>query len=318
MSTKIVVLDGYTLNPGDLSWHGLRSLGDADIFERTTPDEIVARARGASVILTNKVPLRSPTLEQLPDLRFVGVLATGYDIVDVEAARKRGIPVSNVPTYGTHSVAQFAFALLLELCHRVQQHADDVREGGWKKRSEWSYHLSPLTELAGKTMGLIGFGRIGRQVAAIARAFGMEVAASDPMLKPEDGVESLSIEDVLRRSDAVSLHCPLTPDTRGLINADRLALMKPSAFLINTARGPLIVEQDLADALNGQKLAGAAVDVLPVEPPDSSPLFGARNCIVTPHIAWATKEARARLMDIAVDNVRAFLAGKPANVVNGL
>lgn len=316
MAERIVVLDGYALNPGDLSWDALSELGTLEVHDRTEGGEILARAQGAAVVLTNKVPLRAETLAKLPDLRFVGVLATGHDVVDSAEAAKRGIPVSNIPTYGTNSVAQFAFALILELCHHVQRHSDDVSAGGWMKRNEWSYHLFPLIELTGKTLGLIGCGRIGRQTAVLARAFGMEVIAADPMLKPEDGIEKVSIDEVLRRSDFVSLHCPLTPETRHLVNAERLALMKPSAYLINTSRGPLVVEQDLADALNSEKLGGAAVDVLPVEPPESSPLFTARNCLVTPHIAWATKEARARLMDIAVENVRAFLAGKPQNVVN--
>jgi glycerate dehydrogenase len=317
MPAKIVVLDGYTLNPGDLTWDGLRSLGKLELHDRTAPGDIAARSEGAQVLLTNKTPLRSETLETLPDLRFIGVLATGYDVVDVKAAARRGIPVSNVPTYGTHSVAQFAFALLLELCHRVQRHSDDATSGGWQRQADWSYHLSPLVELQGKTMGLIGIGRIGRQTGVIARAFGMNVIAADPMVKDEPGIESVALDELLRRADVISLHCPLTPETQGIINADRLAMMKPSAFLLNTARGPLVEEQALAGALNSGGIAGAGIDVLPVEPPRSeSPLFKAKNCIVTPHIAWATKEARARLMDIAVGNVRAFLSGKPVNVVN--
>jgi glycerate dehydrogenase len=317
MPAKIVVLDGYTLNPGDLSWDQLHELGETVIHDRTPAEEIVSRSTSAQVLLTNKTPLRAGTLSQLPDLRFVGVLATGYDVVDIKAASERGIPVSNVPTYGTNSVAQFAFALLLELCHHTAAHAHDASNGGWIRRAEWSYHFHPLVELAGKTMGLIGYGRIGRQTGLIARAFSMEVIAADPMLRPEDGVESVSIDELLRRADVVSLHCPLTPETRGLMNEERLSLMKPSAFLINTSRGPLIDEHALAAALNEGRLAGAGVDVLPVEPPaEPSPLMQAKNCLVTPHIAWATKEARARLMQTAVDNVKAFLAGAPANVVN--
>jgi glycerate dehydrogenase len=316
MTEKIVVLDGYTLNPGDLSWDALRELGNVEVHDRTFAGDVVTVARDAAVVLTNKVPLRAEALARMPQLRFISVLATGYDIVDTQEAFRRNILVSNMPTYGTNSLAQFAFALTLELCHHAQRHADDVRAGGWTKRGEWSYHLFPLVELAGKTMGLIGYGRIGRQVGVLARAFGMQVLAADPRLKAEEGVEVASIEDVLRRSDVVSLHCPLTPETRGLINAERLALMKSSAFLINTSRGPLVIEQDLADALNKHQLAGAGVDVLPVEPPDGSPLMAACNCIVTPHLAWATKEARARLMEITVENVRSFLAGQPQNVVN--
>jgi glycerate dehydrogenase len=319
MPAKIVVLDGFTLNPGDLDWDALRSLGDVEVHDRTPAAEIAGRSQDADVLLTNKTPLRADTLAQLPKLRFIGVLATGYDVVDVKAAAERGIPVSNVPTYGTHSVAQFAFALLLELCHRVQRHADDAASGGWQKQAEWSYHLSPLVELQGKTMGLIGFGRIGRQTGTIARAFGMTVVAADPALRDEPGVEAVSLDDLLRRADVISLHCPLTPETRGIVNAERIGRMKPNAFLLNTARGPLVDETALAEALNSGRIAGAGIDVLPVEPPVAdSPLFTARNCIVTPHIAWATKEARARLMDIAVENVRGFLAGKPVNVVNGV
>jgi glycerate dehydrogenase len=295
----------------------MRELGVLEAHDRTPASEILSRAEGARVLLTNKTPLRADVLARLPDLRFISVLATGYDIVDVEEASRRKIPVSNVPTYGTYSVAQFAFALILELCHRVQRHADHVRGGGWTERAEWSYHLHPLVELEGKTLGLIGFGRIGRQTAAIGTALGMRVIAADPALTPADGVESVSVEDVLRNSDVVSLHCPLTPETRNLLDAARLALMKSSAFLINTARGPLVDEAALADALNNGRLAGAALDVLPVEPPAGpGPLFDSRNCIVTPHIAWATKEARERLMGTTVGNVRAFLNGAPVNVVN--
>lgn len=319
MSVKIVVLDGYTLNPGDLSWDALRSLGDLEVHDRTAAAEILKRSEGAQVLMTNKTPLRSETLQQLPDLKLIAVLATGYDVVDIRAAADRGIPVSNVPTYGTHSVAQFAFALILELCHRVQRHSDDATSGGWQRQGEWSYHLSPLIELQGKTMGLIGFGRIGRQTAVVARALGMEVIAADPMLRDEPGVRSVSLEELLKTSDVISLHCPLTPETRGIINAERLKMMKSSALIVNTARGPLIDEQALAAALNEGVIGGAGIDVLPVEPPqEDSPLFTARNCLVTPHIAWGTKEARSRLMHIATNNVRAFLAGKPENVVNRL
>ena len=318
MAQRIVVLDGYALNPGDLSWDELRKLGELEVHDRTSAGEIVTRCQGATALLTNKTPLRADTLNQLPALRYIGVLATGYDVVDTAAAREKGIAVTNIPTYGTDSVAQFAFALLLELCHRVQRHADHAARDGWAKSPDWSYHLSPLVELAGKTLGVVGFGRIGQQTAAIGRAFGMNVIAHDPIVRQSpDGAELVELEDLLRRADVVSLHCPLTADNRGLMNSERLRLMKPSAFLINTARGPLIVEQDLADALNAGSLSGAALDVLPVEPPlNGSPLMQAKNCIVTPHIAWATKEARARLMGSAVENLRAFIAGKPQNVVN--
>jgi glycerate dehydrogenase len=318
MAQRIVVLDGYALNPGDLSWDELRKLGELEVHDRTPAGEILSRSQSATALLTNKTPLRADTLNQLPTLRYIGVLATGYDIVDTAAAKGKGIAVTNIPTYGTDSVAQFSFALLLELCHRVQRHADHAAGDGWAKSPDWSYHLSPLVELAGKVLGVVGFGRIGQQTAAIGRAFGMRVIAHDPIvMQSPDGTELVGLEDLLRRADVVSLHCPLTADNRGLMNSERLRLMKPSAFLINTARGPLIVEQDLADALTAGTLAGAALDVLPVEPPvNGSPLMQAKNCIVTPHIAWATKEARSRLMDTAVENVRAFIAGKPQNVVN--
>jgi glycerate dehydrogenase len=317
MALKIVVLDGYTLNPGDLTWDALREIGEVTIHDRTALEEIIGRSQGAQVLLTNKTPLRADTIGRLPELGYIGVLATGYDVIDLQAAKQSSVVVSNVPTYGTNSVAQFAFALLLELCHHVQEHADHARSGGWIEKAEWSYHFYPLIELAGKTMGLIGYGRIGRQTAVIARAFGMRVIAADPYMQPEEGVESLSIDEVLSRADVVSLHCPLTPETRGLMNEERLSRMKPSAFLINTSRGPLIDEHALASALEHGRLAGAAVDVLPVEPPvKPSPLMQAKNCLVTPHIAWATKEARERLMHTAVENVRAFIRGKPVNVVN--
>jgi glycerate dehydrogenase len=315
MKQRIVVLDGYALNPGDLTWDAFGELGDFEVFDRTPADRIVARSHGATALLTNKTPLRGDTLAQLPDLRYIGVLATGYDVVDAAAAREKGIAVTNIPTYGTDSVAQFAFALILELCHRVQRHADDVVSGGWSKSPDWSYHVSPLVELAGKTLGVVGYGRIGRQTAAIGRALGMNVIAHDPIAPA--GAEMVGLEELLRQADVVSLHCPLTADNRGLINSERLRIMKPSALLINTARGPLVVEQDLADALNSGRLGGAGLDVLPVEPPkNGSPLLGAKNCIVTPHIAWATREARGRLMQTAVENLRAFLAGKPQHVVN--
>lgn len=318
MTTRIVVLDGYALNPGDLDWSVLETVGPTQVFDRTPVEQIVSRCAGATAVLTNKVPLREDTLRQLPELRYIGVLATGYDIVDTAAARQRGIDVTNIPTYGTSSVAQFAFALLLELCHHVGRHSEDVHSGGWTRNPDWSYHLAPLVELSGKTMGLIGLGRIGRQTAAIAHAFGMEVIAYDPAGDlSTDSARLVELEELLRTADVVSLHCPLTPETRGLLNAGRLAWMKPSAFILNTARGPLIVEQDLVDALNAGKVAGAGIDVLPQEPPPAgTPLMTAKNCIITPHIAWATKEARHRLLSIAVENLRAWLTKNPANVVN--
>jgi len=316
---KIVVLDGYTLNPGDLSWDGLRALGECAVYDRTPPEQVVERARGAEAVLTNKVIIDREKIAQLPEMRYIGVLATGYNIVDTAAARERGIPVTNVPEYGTRSVAQMTFALLLELAQHVGHHAQTVREGRWTKSPDFCYWDYPLVELAGKTMGIVGIGRIGRATAELALAFGMKVLAHDvntPANLPAD-IRMTDLETLLRESDVVSLHCPLTAENQGLIDRERLALMKPTAFLINTSRGPLIVARDLADALNADRLAGAGVDVLPVEPPPAdNPLFTAKNCLVTPHIAWATGAARARLMDTVVENLRAFLAGKSQNVVN--
>jgi glycerate dehydrogenase len=319
---KIVVLDGHCLNPGDLSWDALRSYGELEVFDRTPPEQVAARLAGATIALTNKTRLPAAVLSQATALRYIGVLATGYDIVDVAAARAQGILVTNIPTYGTVSVAQFVFALLLELCHNVKLHADAVRAGEWARNPDWSFWKSPLVELAGKTMGVVGFGRIGRQTARIADAMGMTVIAADAVQKnPPDypAFRWAATEELFRGSDVVTLHAPLLPETRGIVNARSLALMKPSAFLINTSRGPLVEAQALADALNAGKLAGAALDVLVTEPPPAdSPLLTARNCLVTPHIAWATREARSRLMQAAVDNVAAFLAGQPRNVIEVL
>jgi glycerate dehydrogenase len=317
---KIVVLDGYCLNPGDLSWNALRRFGEVEVFDRTPPEDVAARLAGAAVALTNKTRLPAATLRQAADLRCVGVLATGYDIVDVAAARELGILVTNVPTYGTASVAQFVFALLLELCHNVKLHAEAVRAGEWARSPDWSFWKSPLVELAGKTMGIVGFGRIGRQTGRIADAMGMRVLAADAVQKDAPdypGFRWAGAEELLGESDVVSLHAPLLPETRGMIHAGTLALMKPTAFLINTSRGPLVDAQALADALNASRLAGAALDVLATEPPPAdSPLLTARNCLVTPHIAWATREARSRLMRAAIENVAAFAAGQPRNVVS--
>jgi glycerate dehydrogenase len=305
---KIVVLDGYSLNPGDLSWGALRALGEVEVFDRTPAEVVVRRARGAAIALTNKTPLSAEALGQLPELRYIGVLATGYNVIDVEAARKRGIVVSNVPTYGTATVAQFVFALLLELCHRVARHAEAVRNGAWSRHPDWSYYEPPQIELTGKTMGIVGFGRIGRQTARIAEAFGMRVLSCD--------VDHGNLEELLRESDVVSLHVPLLPETRGMINARTLALVKPTAFLINTSRGPLVEERDLADALNSGQLAGAALDVLSTEPPPADhPLLKTHNCVVTGHMAWSTTEARRRLMDAVIENVKAFQSGAPKNVI---
>jgi glycerate dehydrogenase len=315
----LVVLDGYTLNPGDLSWSQLEALGDCAIYDRVAPAEVAPRAQHADIVLTNKTALSREIIEQLPELRYIGVLATGYNVVDVEAARQRGIPVTNVPTYGTHSVAQMAFAHLLNLTQRVGDHARTVAAGRWSQSPDWCFWDCPLIELDGLTIGIVGLGRIGRATARLALAFGMNVLASDaepPALVPE-GVELVGLDELFRWSDAISLHCPLTPLTEKLVNARRLAQMKPTAVLINTSRGPLIDEAALAEALNTGRIAGAGLDVLTVEPPPPGhPLVGAKNCFITPHIAWATKAARQRLLDIAVDNVRAFLEGRPQNVVN--
>jgi len=316
---KIVILDGYCLNPGDLSWDALRELGEVEVFDRTPAADVIARAQGAVAVFTNKTPLTADTLSHLPDLKYVGVLATGYNVVDVAAARGQGITVTNIPTYGTASVAQFVFALLLELCHNVKLHSDSVRTGEWASSADWSYWKSPLVELAGKTMGVIGFGRIGRTVGRIADAMGMRIIAHDTYQGDPPAYEGFrwaSREELLAESDVLSLHSPLFPETQGMIHAGTLALMKPSAFLINTSRGPLVVDQDLADALNAGTIAGAGLDVLSVEPPlATNPLFSARNCLVTPHIAWATREARARLMDLAVGNISGWIGGNPRNVI---
>jgi glycerate dehydrogenase len=319
MSLKIVVLDGYCINPGDLSWEPLREFGAVEVFDRTAADQAAKRATGASMLLTSKTPLPADVLAQLPELRYIGVIGTGYNNVDLDAARRQKITVTNIPTYGTASVAQFVFALLLELCNQVKLHASAVRDGEWTRSIDWSFRKATLMELSGKVMGIVGFGRIGRQTARIADAFDMRVIANDVERSespPYSGFRWASFEELLRESDVVSLHSPLFPETRGMINARTLALMKPSAFLINTSRGPLVEDQDLADALNAGRIAGAGVDVLSVEPPpEGSPLLSARNCLVTPHIAWATREARSRLLDGAIQNLAAYLAGAPRNVV---
>ena len=314
---KIVVLDGYALNPGDLSWEGLKKLGDLEIHDRTETAQILSRAKYADLVLTNKTLLSSESLRQLPKLKYIGVLATGYNCVDVQTAKELGIAVTNIPSYGTASVAQFVFALLLELCHNVKQHHYAVANGQWATSRDWTFWLTPLIELEGKVMGIVGLGRIGRHVARVAIAFGMHVIATDQVPIAEPGVQPTTLEKLLVESDVVSLHCPLFPETLGLINRERLATMKSSAFLINTSRGPLIIDEDLADALNQGVIAGAGLDVLSMEPPmRDNALLKSRNCIVTPHIAWATKEARSRLMNIAVKNMEGFLLKQPVNVVN--
>jgi glycerate dehydrogenase len=317
---KIVVLDGRPLAEDRAAWTGLDKLGGVEFHLYSSADEVANRAGGAGVLVTNKAPISGKLIDELPDLRFITMTATGFDCVDVAAARRRGIPVSNVPVYGTQSVAQFVFAVLLELCQHVAQHAEAVNAGEWTSQPDFSLRKTPLIELAAKTMGIVGFGRIGRRVSELAQAFGMSILAYDlfPPKFPEEGpVSWCELDDLFARADVISLHCPLTPQTAGLANRERLKLVKPSAFLINTARGALVVEKDLAEALNSGRLAGAAVDVVSQEPVlPNNPLFGARNCLITPHIAWATTEARARLMEATVANVAAFLAGQPINVVN--
>ncbi|TSJ43333.1 D-2-hydroxyacid dehydrogenase [Mucilaginibacter corticis] len=317
---KIVVLDGYSLNPGDLSWDALNQLGDVALYDRTPYADIAPRCVGAEIVLTNKTPLDEATLNQLPNLKYIGVLATGYNIIDTVVCEQKGIVVSNVPGYGTGAVAQFVFALLLELCLHVQKHSDAVFDGKWTRSVDFSFWDYPLIELAGKTLGIIGFGTIGQKVADIAMAFDMNVIATGRRQTGQSQRKSfkwVNLDELLQQADVISIHCPLTPETQGLINTGNLQKMKSSAFLINTSRGPIVNDADLADALNNKVIAGAGIDVLSKEPPtDGNPLFSAKNCIITPHIAWAAKEARARLMDTVISNLKAFIAGQPVNVVN--
>ena len=315
---RIVILDGYTANPGDLSWEPLREIGELTVYDRTRPEETVERARDAEIVLTNKVCLRRQELDVLPRLRYIGVLATGYNVVDIDAARERGIVVTNVPAYSTKSVAQMVFAHLLTVTNRTEHYAVQNREGRWAANSDFCYWDTDLTELAGKTFGIVGLGNIGRRVAEIALAFGMKVVARTSKSASEMplGVEKRSLTELLRESDVVSLHCPLTDGTHHLINRQTLREMKPSAILINTGRGPLVDEQDVADALNGNRLSAYCADVLSEEPPHAdSPLLQCPNAFITPHIAWATKEARQRLIDVAVNNVKAFVNKHPQNAV---
>lgn len=319
---NIVILDGYTENPGDLSWDGFRAFGELTVYDRTDvrdTAEIIRRIGGAEIVFTNKTPVTREILDACPSIRMVGVLATGYNVVDTEAAREKGIPVTNIPAYGTASVGQFAIALLLELCHHIGAHDAAVKAGRWERSVDFCFWDYPLVELDGKTLGIIGFGRIGQTTGRIAKALGMRVLAYDTH-ETESGrliAEYVDLDTLLRTSDVVALHCPLFPETEGLINRETIGKMKDGALLINNSRGPLIVEQDVADALNSGKLAGAAVDVVSTEPiRGDNPLLTARNCIITPHMSWAAREARQRIMDTAVENVRMFLQGTPVNVVN--
>jgi glycerate dehydrogenase len=317
---KLVVLDGHTLNPGDLSWDGIKKIGNLEVHDRTPERLILERCKGAEIIFTNKTPLRESVLSQLPELKYIGVLATGYNVVDVDYAKTRGIAVANIPGYGTASVVQMTFALLLELCQHVQSHSDSVRKGDWAASPDFCYWNYPLIELEGKSIGIIGFGSIGQKVADIATAFGMNIIGFSRTRSDQSHRKNFKwaeLNDLLKESDVVSVHCPLFPETQGIINKDSLKLMKRTAFFLNTSRGPLMVDQDLADALNQGIIAGAGIDVLSVEPPSAdNPLFKAKNCLITPHIAWATKEARSRLMGIAENNLSSFLNQKPVNIVN--
>lgn len=314
----IKVLDGYGLNPGDLSWCEFEGMGSVTVYDRTAPEQIAERAADADVLLTNKTPLTAATLRSLPRLRYVGVLATGYNVVDVAAAREAGIVVTNIPAYGTASVAQTVFAHLLAIAQRVEHYTDENRRGRWSRSADFCYWDFPLVELAGKRIGIVGFGNTGSATARIAAAFGMEVWAftSKSADSLPAGVRKAELDELFRSCDVVSLHCPLTESTRGMVDAARLAVMKPTAILINTGRGPLVVERDLADALNAGTIFAAGLDVLCSEPPAAdNPLLSARNCFITPHIAWATREARGRLMRIAADNLRCYLDGRTVNNV---
>ncbi len=329
---KIVILDGYALNPGDLDYSPLAEFGELTVYDRSTPSEVLERARDADMIIGNKILIGASEFEKLPNLKYIGVQATGYNVIDVAAARMHGVTVTNVPAYSTSSVAQLTFAHLLNLSFHLSEHTSEIRNGAWVQNPDFTYWNHPLMELAGKTIGLIGFGSIGKKVAQIALAFDMKVLAarkhaannvcndknvgSDGM-NDRMNVEIVSIDDVFRRSDVVSLHCPATPETVKLVNSTRLALMKRTAFLINTARGVLVDEQALADALNSNQISGAGLDVLSVEPPTANnPLLTARNCFCTAHIAWATRAARERCLEVVIQNVRAFLEGRPTNVVS--
>lgn len=317
---KIVVLDGYTENPGDLSWRDLENLGELTVYDRTPEEQIIERMKGAEAVYTNKTPISREAIAACPELKFIGVLATGYNVVDTAAAKERGIIVSNIPTYGTDAVGQYAIALLLELCHHVGEHSDCVKAGEWTNNKDWCFWKHPLIELAGKTLGVIGYGRIGQKTAEIAMALGMNILAYDEYQNKaleSDKCRYASLDELLANSDVITLHCPLFPSTEGIINKDNIAKMKDGVMIINNSRGPLIVEEDLRDALNNGKVAGAAVDVVSTEPIRmNNPLLSAKNMIITPHIAWAPKESRQRLMNIAVDNLKAFVNGNPQNVVN--
>lgn len=317
---RIVVLDGYTLNPGDLSWDALKALGEVTVYDRTPADQVIERIGDAEVVFTNKTVLSKEVFVACTQIHYVGVLATGYNVVDTEAAKSHGISVANIPTYGTDAVAQFAIALLLELCHHIGEHSAAVKRGDWTNNADWCFWNYPLIELAGKTMAIIGFGRIGQATGRIAQALGMKILAVDEYQNPaleSDTCQYADLDTALASADVITLHCPLFPSTQGLINKATIAKMKDGVLIINNSRGPLINESDLKDALNSGKVGGAAVDVVSTEPIQmDNELLKAKNILITPHIAWAPIESRQRLMDIAVDNLRQFLAGSPVNIVN--
>lgn len=321
---NIVVLDGYTENPGDLSWSTLEKCGELKVYERTSltdEEEIIRRIGNAEIVFTNKTPITKKVIEACPNMKFISVLATGYNVVDYEYAKEKGIPVANVPSYGTKSVSQFAIALLLEICHHIAHHSEAVYEGRWEKSEDWCFWDYPLIELSEKTMGIIGFGRIGQQTGKIAKALGMNILAYDnvPTDSGKEVARYVELETLLAESDVVVLHCPLFPSTEGIINKTSIDKMKDGVIIINNSRGSLIVEQDLADALNNGKVAAAGLDVVSTEPiKGDNPLLKAKNCIITPHISWAAKESRQRIMDCSVINVKAFIDGEPVNIVNGL
>ncbi len=315
---RIVVLDGYAMNPGDLSWKSLKQIGTTEIYDRTPPKEVLSRIGDAEIALTNKAVIDGEAIRNAPNLKYIGVMATGFNVIDTEAARDRGIIVTNVPAYSTISVAQLTFALLLDLCNHVSDYAKSVERGDWIRSKDFSYRLQPQIELQGKVLALIGFGKIGQAVARIGLAFGMKVIASHkhPERDAMEGVQFVEEDTCFRTGDVLSLHCPLNESNKGFVNKDKLQMMKSTAFLINTSRGPLLNEKEVAEALNSEQIAGAALDVLSAEPPHAdNPLLSAKNCIITPHIAWATLEARSRLMKVVVDNLNAWIAGKPVNQV---
>ncbi|MBQ2775031.1 MAG: D-2-hydroxyacid dehydrogenase [Clostridia bacterium] len=317
---KIVILDGHTTNPGDLSWDFLKEFGEFTVYDRTPVDKIIERALGYDIIITNKTPISADVMAQLPDLKFIALLSTGFNVIDIDFAKQRGIPVSNVPSYSTAAVAQLVFAFLLEHSNKVSVHNEAVKNGEWSNCQHFCFWKTPLSELQGKTIGIIGYGQIGREVAKIAEAFGMNILAHSRSSTPnttEGKTKFVELDELLKNSDFVSLHCPLTPQTEKMVNKDFIAKMKPSAFLVNTSRGPVVDEDALAEALKNGKLAGAGVDVLSTEPPAAdNPLLSCDNCLITPHVAWAGLETRKRLIEILKGNIKAFIDGNPRNVVN--